>query len=349
MTRRERVVTALTGKTPDRIPRAYAALPGFQCNHPGVLERIEERFPQDVADCGYRLPEGAVRGDPYAIGTYVDEWGCVFENIHAGVIGQVKHPSISSYSALRTFKPPMHLLGQGMEEVARTCESTDAFTLTPLPVQPFERMQFLRGTAALLRDLIRQPPGLFKLLGKVHEFNVAWVDCWCATPVDCVCIADDWGAQTSPLISPRLWRKLFKPLYADYISRAKRAGKFTYMHSDGYILDILEDLIELGLDAVNAQVTCMDLRELSRRFAGRLTFWGQMDRQHMLCFGTTDDARRAARAFYNHLAAPNGSRVVAQMHIEPDARPENVEQVLAEFERIELPREGRDERPKRLG
>jgi hypothetical protein len=109
------------------------------------------------------------------------------------------------------------------------------------------------------------------------------------------------------------------------------------MHSDGYVIDILDDLIELRLDAVNAQVTCMDMAELSRRFAGRITFWGQMDRQHMLCFGTLDDARRAAREFYDHLAAPNGSRVVAQMHIEPTARPENIEQVLDEFNRVELP------------
>ncbi|MFQ5804845.1 MAG: uroporphyrinogen decarboxylase family protein [Phycisphaerae bacterium] len=337
MTRRERVFAALAGRTPDRIPRAYTAVPGFRHSHPGALERIEQRFPQDVADCGYRLPDGAVRGDPYAVGTYVDEWGCVFENIHAGVIGQVKQPVISSYGDLDTFKPPMHLIGQGMENVARTCEATDGFTLTPLPVQPFERMQFLRGTEALLRDLIRQPASLFKLRERVHEFNLAWVDRWCATPVHCLFIADDWGSQTSLLISPKLWRELFKPLYADYVSRAKRVGKFTYMHSDGYILDVLEDLIELGVDAVNAQVTCMDLGKLSQRFAGRITFWGQMDRQHMLCFGTTEDARRAARDFYDYLAAPNGSRVVAQMHIEPNAKPENIGQVLEEFERIALP------------
>jgi uroporphyrinogen decarboxylase len=336
MTGKERIRATLQGRTPDRIPRTYTAVPGFGHNHPGALEKIEQRYPQDIADCGYRLPEGAVQGDPYAVGTYVDEWGCVFENVHAGVIGQVKNPILRTYADLASFRPPMHLVDQGMEPVHRTCEQCDGFTLSALPLQPFERMQFLRGTESLLTDLLEQPAGLFRLRDLVHEFNLAYLDPWCRTAVDGVFLADDWGAQRSLLIAPSVWRDLFKPLYADYISRAKQAGKFTYMHSDGYIIDILDDLVELGLDAINAQVTCMDLSELSARFAGRITFWGQMDRQHMLCFGTVADARQAARDFYKHLAAPNGSRVVAQMHIEPTARPENVEAVLDEFERIEL-------------
>ncbi len=337
LTRRERVSAALTGQTPDRIPRAYTAVAGFMQQHPGALERIEQRFPPDAVHCPFPLPPGTTRGDPYGVGTYVDEWGCPFENVHPGVVGQVKHPPIASYDELARFEPPMHLVTHGVEEAAAACRATDAFTLTPLPIQPFERLQFLRGTEAVFRDLVRRPPGLLELLERIHAFNLAWVERWCASSVDCIFIADDWGTQHALLISPKAWRELFKPLYAEYIARAKQAGKFTYMHSDGYIVDILEDLVELGLDAINAQVTCMDMTELHQRFAGRLTFWGQMDRQHMLCFGSTEDARRDARSFYKHLAASNGSRVVCQMHIEPSARPANIEAVLETFERIELP------------
>ncbi len=333
MTRRERVIAALQGRPPDRIPRAYTAVPGFHHEHPGALERIEQRFPQDVAPCGWRPPEGATHGDPFDVGTYVDEWGCVFENVHRGVVGQVKHPIIQSYTDLDTYRPPTHLIGQGMEDVDRTCEATDGFTLTPFPLQPFERMQFLRGTEPLFYDLIEQPAGLFKLRDMVHETNLAQLEVWCRSAIDCVFIADDWGTQFSLLISPDLWRALFKPLYADYITRTKQAGKFAYMHSDGFITDILDDLIELGLDAVNAQVTCMDMAELGRRFGGRVTFWGQMDRQHMLCFGTVEDARQAVHDFRNHLTGSGGGNIVAQMHIEPSARPENIEAVLDEFTR----------------
>ena len=127
---------------------------------------------------------------------------------------------------------------------------------------------------------------------------------------------------------------MFNPLYADYVARAKRAGKFVYLHSDGHILDIIEDLIELGVDALNAQVTCMDWAELADRFAGRITFWGQMDRQHLLCFGTVAQAGQAAADFHRYLSGPNGGCVVAQMHLEPSAQPEVIEAVLEAFDGI---------------
>ena len=204
MTRRERIAATLQHRTPDRIPRTYTAVPGFCHNHPGALERIEKRFPPDTGDCGYRVPDGAVRGDPYAVGTYVDEWGCAFENVYPGVIGQVKRPIIRSYSDLASYKPPFHLIGQGFENVDRTCETTDAFTFSALPLQPFERMQFLRGTESLLLDLMEQPAGWFTLRDMIHEFNLAWLDGWCRTAIDCVLLADDWGSQRSLLISPHL-------------------------------------------------------------------------------------------------------------------------------------------------
>ncbi len=334
MTRRERVIAALEGRKPDRIPRAYAAVPGFDLEHPGALARIERRYPQDVAGCGYRLPEGAVRGDPFAVGTYVDEWGCVFENVHAGVIGQVKDPIIAAWSDLDCYRPPRDLVARGLADVDRTCAATDGFTLSALPLQPFERMQFLRGTEALFLDLAMQSADVLRLRDLVHEVNMAHLEAWCRTAVDGLFLADDWGTQRALLVSPGMWREVFKPLYADYIGRAKQAGKFVYMHSDGMIIDILEDLIELGLDAINAQVTCMDMAELSRRFAGRITFWGQMDRQQMLCFGSADDARREVGEFCAQLGGPGGGHVVAQMHIEPTAKPENIEAVLDAFERI---------------
>lgn len=332
MTGRERIMTALTGRRPDRIPRVYTPVPGWCHKNPGGLERLESRFPQDVSPNGYELPPGATQGDPYAVGTYIDEWGCPFTNVQAGIIGEVKTPLIQSYADLDRLKPPMHLVKLDFDAINRACDAAPGFTMSGLPLQPFERMQFLRGTENLLLDLAMQPAGLLKLRDLVHEFNLAYLDAWCETRCDCIFIADDWGTQRSTLISPDMWRELFQPLYRDYIARAKRAGKYVYMHSDGMIIELIEDLIEMGLDAINAQVTCMDMAELQRRYAGRITFWGQMDRQHMLCFGTVEDARRDVQDFRRYLTGPGGGNVVCQMHIEPSARLENIEAVLDAFE-----------------
>ncbi len=99
------------------------------------------------------------------------------------------------------------------------------------------------------------------------------------------------GAQRGLLISPKLWRGFYKPLYAEYCRIAHAAGKFVFFHSDGHIMEIYPDLIEIGVNAVNSQLFCMDIEEIGRRFKGQITFWGEIDRQNVLPFGTVDDVR----------------------------------------------------------
>ena len=59
------------------------------------------------------------------------------------------------------------------------------------------------------------------------------------------------------------------------------------MHSDGHTLRIIPKLIDLGLDAMNAQLFCMGVENL-RPFRGKITFWGEIDRQHLLPYGTEE-------------------------------------------------------------
>ena len=135
---------------------------------------------------------------------------------------------------------------------------------------------------------------------------------------------DDWGAQRSLLIPPEMWKQYFLPLYRDYIDIAHRHGKKAFMHSDGYILDILPDLIDAGLDAVNSQLFCMGLEQL-RPFRGKITFWGEIDRQNLLPRGTVDEVRAAVRQVYDTLWNQGGC--IAQLEFGPGAKPENVEAV----------------------
>ena len=90
-----------------------------------------------------------------------------------------------------------------------------------------------------------------------------------------------------------MWRAVFKPLYREYCDLIHRAGKFAFFHSDGNIAAIYPDLIEIGVDAVNSQLFCMDIEELGRLYRGRITFWGEIDRQRLLPFGTPEECREA--------------------------------------------------------
>ncbi len=333
MNSRELVEATLEFASPPRIPRQLWLLPWASERYPHELRQIQTAFPDDIIASPpfYReLPK--TMGDMYAPGTYVDEWGCRFENVEPGIIGIVHEPLLQDWQEVDTVKPPAELLSVDVEQVNAFCRSTDKFVLSGCGPRPFEQLQFIRTAENLLLDLAQQPAELLILLERMHQFYCKQLELWASTEVDALTFLDDWGMQTSMLISPAMWRKLFKPLYHDYIEIAHAHGKYAFMHSDGYILDILPDLIELRLDAINAQIFCMDMEKLSERCKGKITFWGEIDRQYLLPYGTAEEIVRAIKSVHDALYAGGG--IIAQCEFGPGARPENVRLVFETWNRL---------------
>ena len=95
MTSRELVYMTLEHKnTTGIVPRQLQALPYAEIQYPGMIDKVKERFPEDIGGvpCSYSR-ETIRKGNQFKKGEYTDEWGCVFTNIHEGVIGEVKSPS----------------------------------------------------------------------------------------------------------------------------------------------------------------------------------------------------------------------------------------------------------------
>ncbi len=305
MTSRERVIAALTMKPFDRVPREMMF--GF--------EDLLRDYPSDVAGVAYHYGKGKFQGVINAKGSWTDEWGCVWTAAEEGVKGEVKEYLLDDWSKLEHFSPPWDVLEEAdLSMVDAQCESTDKFTVVFWGVSPspFQRMQFLRGTENLFLDLAEESPEVYRLRDMVHEYFVRQEKLWCQTKIDAIHIEDDWGAQNSLLISPALWRRFYKPLYREYCEIAHNAGKYVIMHSDGFILDIIDDLIEIGVDAVNSQLFCMDLEELERRFGGRICFWGEIDRQYTLPFGSEQEIRESVDRVKDVFLKDRHTGIVAQ-------------------------------------
>ena len=333
MTSRELVVDSLEFRSPARVPRQLWLLPWAEMTWPAELAAIRRRFPDDIVTSPAFLREPLrTTGQEYEPGLFVDEWGCRFENRQAGIIGQVKDPVLRSWADLDAVRVPRERLSVDVGKVDDFCERSGAFVLAKTWSRPFELVQFLRGPENLYLDLAERPEGLDRLLENVHRFYKEEMELWASTGVDALVFADDWGGQSSLLVSPGLWRELFKPLYRDYVEIAHRQGKYAFMHSDGHIAAILPDLVEIGLDALNAQLFTMDIAEIGRRFAGKLTFWGEVDRQHLLPYGTPADVGEAVGAVRRALWREGG--VIAQCEFGIGARPENVAAVFEAWDRL---------------
>lgn len=326
MNSRERVIRTLRFEQPDRVPRDLWYLPGTEMFHKDLLDEILQRYPVDIVrpPAPYGTSYRAV-GTPNVAGSYIDEWGCGWTVAESGVVGEVKHPPLADWAALTDYEAPYEVLDAfDSTAVNAFCQSEARFVLAGTGIRPFERMQFLRGSENLFMDMAYNADEMLRLCDKVQAYFLRELALWCETGVDGISFMDDWGAQKGLLISPMMWRELFKPLYAEYCQMIHAAGKFVFMHSDGDIGAIYPDLIEIGVDALNSQLFCMDIEELGNLYQGKITFWGELDRQYVLPFGSVTDVQRAVQRVRAALDNGRGG-VIAQFEWGLDVPRENAE------------------------
>jgi len=144
--------------------------------------------------------------------------------------------------------------------------------------------------------------------------------------VDMIWLGDDVGAQNAMLMSPAMWRKYFKPRMANLIASLKKINprvKIAY-HSDGMIFPIIPELIEIGLDVLNPiQSAAMDPAKLKNEFGDRLCFWGSVDLQHTLPYGTPSEVEAEIITRLKTIGK-NGGLIIGPTHnIQLDTPPEN--------------------------
>jgi hypothetical protein len=332
-TSREIVLQTLNFEGPPRAPQQLWHLPWAELHYPEELKAITEAFPPDIIGApGFHSELPPTEGEATAVGRFVDPWGAVFENIQEGVIGEVKEPIVQDWERdAGKVHVPRELLSIDPDQINAFCGTKDQFVQAGACPRPFEQLQFLRGTANLYMDLIEQPKAMQDFVKVMHDFYCELLEAWAQTDVDGLMMMDDWGSQQDLLINPELWVDIFKPMYKDYIDIAHGAGKKMFMHSDGHTLSIYPHLVELGLDAFNSQIWCMGIDNL-RPFAGKITFWGEMDRQHKLPEATPGQIDAAVREWHAKLWKDGGC--IAQCEFGAGAKPENVRQVFATWQEV---------------
>ena len=292
----------------------------------------------DVTGADFTYGLGRTGGVPVnAMGTRYDEWGTEWVAIEDGVCGEVKRPMLTEWSGLDGFSPPWDVLeNTDLSRVNASRAATDKFVL-PMwwaNYNLFERMQMLRGTEQLFIDLAEGGPEVYRLRDMLHEYFMRQAEMWVKTDVDGLHIADDWGSQTALLISPAKWREFYKPCYAEYCALARGHGKYVIMHSDGHTESILGDLIEIGVNAINTQIFCMDIEALAEKYHHKICFWGEIDRQNILPLASADKCREAVRRVAKAFFKYGRTGIVGQAFWGKDIPEENLNAVYDEWKRV---------------
>jgi uroporphyrinogen decarboxylase len=184
-----------------------------------------------------------------------------------------------------------------------------------------EMGQFYYRMDGFLLLLASEPERAHRFLDALVEIHLRNLERFLAAvggSIDIILFGDDLGAQNGPQISPAMYREFFKPRHAAMWKRAKQLAPVKVMlHCCGGVRQLLPDLIDAGLDAINpVQISCrgMDAAELKREFGAQITFWGGgCDTQRVLPAGTPDEVAAHTRQQVSILS-PGGGFVFQQVH-----------------------------------
>jgi len=336
---RENYLRALEFRHPEWIPITFGMTPAVWTKYGEKLEEIVLRHPL-IFGAYERGSYHSRDTSPFAReNEYVrDDWGCLWHNIQAGMLGQVVGHPLADWRAFDHFRPPDPRQQMDWRKLKEKVEGDRRRGLltrgTYEMIQGgfFDRLQFLRGLENLLVDLVTGPPQLGLLIEMVLEYNMAYIRLWLDIGVDQMCFHGDLGTQKGLLISPATFRKHLKPAYKEMFLACRRAGAHVWYSSDGCLLEIVDDLIECGVTLHDPQVRANTLEGIARAYKGRLCALVDIDEQ-MLPFCSPQDIHDQIGEVVRMLGAPEGGLMV---YAEPsyDVPLQNIEALCSAWEEL---------------
>ncbi|MBN1916449.1 MAG: hypothetical protein JW889_00955 [Verrucomicrobia bacterium] len=342
LTDRENTLRNYDFEGPEWIPTNVGISPATWHKYREELERIIVRHP---FACGAFEP-GSIDFDNfppvYREGErFTDMWQCVWENAQGGLEGIVTVNPLADWSAFDSFTPPdplrFHERGERepWDEFARGVEATRR---REQPVwlwvdRTFERLHFLRGYENLMVDFMAGEPKLGALIEMVVEYNLRVIDKLAEFKPDVIGFGDDLGTQQALMMNPAIFKKYLVPVYRRQFDAARKAGARVFLHSDGAILEAIPMLIDCGLDIINPQVAPNTLDGLARVVKGKLAIHLDLDRQHVLPWGTPRQVRAHIHEAVDKLGDPAGGLSLSA-EFQPTVPLCNIEATLQTFEEV---------------
>lgn len=252
--------------------------------------------------------------------------------------GQVLKGAIDSWDMLDHFKmPPLDDKGRYQHIPSIISKWPDKFSIGTLPGMTFAIMRNLRKMENFLADIILERENVIKLSGMVEQKLCEMIEIYAGFGIDGIFFCEDWGTQDRLLISPKLWRQLFKPAFERICKLAHSQGMLVFMHSCGYIYEILEDLIEIGIDVLQLdQPMLMGLDRISKIFNGRVTLFSPVDIQRVLPTGDRQLIEKSARELVEKFFVNGGGFIARDYGDYPTikVKPEWAQWMREEFYRV---------------
>ena len=346
MKHKDRVLTALEHREPDRVPIQASFTPETAIRLKDYLSLSKDQQ-KTLHGGGYEL-DIALGIDilQTAVGVatnyyrdseeYTDNWGITWKRAYyktrfgdGSYTEMVGHP-LENDSALDNYMTPDPLDEDNYTQAKELLENFgEEYAIMGVVVATvFESAWYLRGGVdKLLLDFVLNEDLANKILDIPMGFHLEAGKKLIELGCDMIWTGDDIGMQTNMIMSPDMWRKFLKPRMAKIFSEFKNVNKNIKIayHSDGYIEPVIDDLVEIGMDVLNPlQPGLFDFSRLKKRFGKNISFWGGMNIQKTLPFGTVDDVKNETKTRIEELGKGGGYIISPSHHLQQDVSIENI-------------------------
>jgi hypothetical protein len=331
---------------PKKIPLSVSIMPATWKKYGETIEKIVLDHPTLFPDYKKGDFKNYTYFWAYEKGQHTDTWGIVWNNIEEGLDSQPVEElaPLRKWEFLDNYTPPNPLTddwGNPNEKInweirKKTLEEIKTkgnLAGGGLP-HGFIYMwhYYLRGFSNFMLDVADRDPRLDIINKMIIDYNTTLVNKWIEIGVESMYFGDDMGLQRSLPISLNDWRHYIKPAYKKILGTCKDAGVISYLHSDGCIIDIIDDLIECGLNVINPQFRANGLKNLAK-FKGKICINQDMDRQ-LFPFATTSQLKDHFKEVIDTLYLPEGGLMI-YTEIEQDVPLKNVDTIFNLLEEIE--------------
>ena len=360
MNSRERVERAISHRESDRVPVDFGGCVvtsidqdahmrlaehlGFSCGKRKIIdytmgtvepaEEIMRFFHSDVRRVGMNVSVPDFKGD-----TYYNGFGVLHRKASGHLYYDVIENPLRDYDLdelvhMQMPDPDNPALYHGLANKAKELYNNSEYAIFADFGVPgfFETCQKLRGYEQFACDLLLEPELVKALFDRLLELQKRFFKNYLSHVgryAVAVGYADDLGMQDRPQISPEIYRNIIKPYHKEIFRYIHDISDVKIMlHSCGAIIPLMDDLLDAGVDIFNPVQTAaagMDPAILKARFGKNVVFWGGIDEQMLLPYGTPEEIRDGVRSVLQALGEGGGYVAAVSHNIQSDTPPENIE------------------------
>jgi hypothetical protein len=274
-------------------------------------------------------------------GPYADGWGVVRETTDDGIVGAATKQPLESWDNFERYSPPDPNKNNGLgpvdwdevrDDLQRTREQGDITIGGLRHGHTFLELADIRGYENLMFDMADEEGRLYELIQMVEDFNMAIVQRYIDLGVEWMNYPDDLGMQSGPLLSPEHFRKFIKPSYQRLMAPARDAGCVVHMHSDGDIRQLVDDVIDSGVEVINLQDLVNGIDWIAERLAGNTCIDLDIDRQEITRFGKPSQIDDLIREEVERIGSKEGGLMMI-FGLYPGLPLENIKALMDAMER----------------